>query len=263
MRMILNKVKEKHTRKDSWMRDLLKSYAPEYLASLIQKRIENPNKIGPYLAIMANPKEEPTDIIWALIETEEPVFRAKMEPAVGLLLYKMLRGELKETPELLSGVFNIIYESRLTGCQTLVYNWLQERLPILTKEKSSFQIPYRDGLMAFARIQGKSEQTELFWRNLWLQSKSTYHAAAFVGLRIQSPQTAAEELPLFARRKVENKGLILFGMWNEFTSRPILESAIKRGLKDDGNWAGQLLNTLLGTMSEENKEQLLLNMKER
>jgi hypothetical protein len=260
---ILDKVKENHIRKTPWLKSLSKTQDPALLADLIAARINDPGKIGPYLPDTSIYKEESTDIIWALIETtEDPNFRKRMSAAVGLLLFKMLNDETKPTTQMLSGVFNIINNSRLDACRTLTWNWLSQNIPVMTDDKHALKVAYREGLMAFARIQARNELTEIFWLNIWRQGTTFWHPVAFMGLRMQNPKLAMNELPLFASRKLDSAAALLSGAWKDENSRNQLECAIKRGLKDQsGQWAGKLLNALLGAIDDEQKEQLMLALK--
>ena len=260
---ILDKIKEPHIRRGPFIKGLLKSHDPESLSGLIVSRIENPSTVGPFIAISST-DEQPTDIVWAMIEVEGEEFRKKIAVAVGLILYKMLHNEINPTVPMLSGVFNIIRMSRLTECKVLVYNWLSNNMSVLVDDNHPLKLAYRDGLMTYGRIQDKSELIEAFFYNLWLEGKPYWQSAAFVGLRLQNPKLAMQELPLLASRKLANTAALLNGTWKDELTRSQFEAAIKRGLKDgtSGNvgWAGQLLNTLLEVMSEEQKTTIMTNL---
>lgn len=251
-------VKEKHIRKDSWVKDIIKTYNPEILAELIKKRIEFPNSTGPFVKLTQD--EVATDIIDAFI-AEDDIFKEKLTPAIGFLLYKMLHGKMTESHEILRGVFSIIRESKLKECETLVYNWLNQKRDKLDAEDSKWRNTYREGMMAYARIQSKNKSIEDWWFNVWKESTSAWWPPAFLGLRIQNPELAAEELPLLIKRKIDKTPYLLIGMWTEESSRHYLEVAIKKGLDENTGWAGFALNMLLEKLSDSDKTLLMLNLK--
>lgn len=252
---------DNHIKRDSWVKDIRKNFNPETLADLIKKRIEFPHSTGPF--IRHDSDEEPSDIVDAFISQDEE-YRNKLTPAVGLLLYRMLHDKIKEDHNLLRGVFSIIKESKLIECQKLVYTWLCKKWQDddLDSSNSRWCATYRDGLMAFARIQSKGDkEIEKWWQSIWNDDSSIWWAAAFLGLRIQNPDIACKELPLLINRGVDKASYLLVGMWNDEDSRSKMEDAIKRGLDSNSGWAGLALNMLLEKLSEPDRNKLMLNLK--
>lgn len=237
-----------------------KTFAPELLADLIKKRIEFPGSTGPYVRTTTE-NEVATDIIDALIaETDEN--RQKITPAVGLLLYKMLHGKMTESHDILRGVFAIIHASKLVECNMLVYSWLTNNEKRLTSNDARWKQTYRDGVMAYAQVQSKCDKdTEAWWFNLWREGSSSWWPAAFLGLRIQNPVAACEELSLLMARDIDKTQALLVGAWSDPESRSPFERAIKRGLDENTGWAGFALNMVLEKLTDADKEQLMLNLK--
>jgi len=253
---------ETHIRRDAWVKSLFKTYEPEALGELIEKRIKLPLSTGPYVI----PSQEgPVDIVNALIADGPEGFREKIEPAVGLLLYKMRHGQMEKSNEILQGVFSIIRGSKLTKCLTLVQNWLNENVSLLLSDKAKEQETMREGLMAFAKIQKKDPINEHYWTNLWRHGQACYWPASFHGLRQQNPKLACNELSLLVDRKVHGKLdkaiYLVSGMWNDENARHQLECAIKRGLHDNHNWAGMVLNLLLEKLTEEQRSGVMERLK--
>jgi hypothetical protein len=258
----MSRYKEKHIRKDGWVKDLLRTYNPEALATLIEKRIIQPHSNGPYV----QSGETPIDIINAYIGDDGPAdFREKIEPAIGLLLYKMLHGEKEVSHTVLRGIFDCIRESKLANCYTLLQSWLNQNASWLISENDKEQNTMRDALMAFAKIQKKDAATEHYWFNIWREGKACYHPAAFHGLRQQNPKAAIAELPLLASRKLAQKldkaQFLISGMWHDENSKHQLERAIKRGIDDNSGWAGLVLNMLLDKLNETQKSELMERLK--
>lgn len=261
--MLQYNIHEKHIRKDSWVKDVRKTFNPEMLADLIKKRIEFPNSTGPF--VRTTQDEDPIDIIHALIaDTEE--CREKLTPAVGLLLWRMMHGKLNESHEILRGVFAIIRESRLIECRKLVYNWLNAKNSVLNEKNSAssddskWRNTYREGMMAYARIQGKDKGIEDWWFKIWREGSSVWWPAAFLGFRIQNPDAAAKELPLLISRNTDKSSYLLLGMWSDDDSRSHIELAIKNGLDDNTGWAGYALNMLLEKLGDSDKTLLMSNL---
>lgn len=255
--MLNYNIHDKHIRKDSWVKDMRKTFNPETLADLIKKRIEFPNVTGPYIN---KTDETPTDIISALIADDDEN-RKKLTPAVGFLLYKMLHGKMGESHEILRGVFAIISDCKLMECEQLVYDWLRAKHnhdPIDTRWKHT----YRDGMMAYAHIQSKkNKETEAWWLNIWRESSSVWWPAAFMGLRIQNPSAAIAELPLMISRNTDKAAYLLLGAWNDPDARGLLEQSIHRGLNANTGWAGLALNMLLEKLTDEGKNQIMMSLK--
>jgi hypothetical protein len=254
-------IHEKHIKKDSWVKDIRKTFNPELLADLIRKRIEFPGSTGPFVSSQTK-DEDPTDIIDAFIADSEE-YRNKLTPAVGLLLYRMLHGKLGESHEILRGVFSIIRTSKLIECNQLVYNWLQKKNNAFTSNDPKWKHTYRDGMMAYAQIQSvKNKEIEDWWHSVWKEGSSVWWSAAFMGLQMQNPDVACAELPVLMERYPEKISYILFEMWNNTECRSKMEIAIKRGLDENTGWAGLALNILLGKLTEADKNKLMLSLKE-
>lgn len=261
--MINYSINESHIKRDSWVKSIRKNYGPEQLAELIKKRIDYPASTGPY--VRSHQDEEPSDIIDAFIKDDEE-YRKKLEPAVGLLLYKMMNNEIPENHDLLRGIFSIIKHSKLTNCHSLVYDWLKYKFAVMTMGGNSingqkWRNTFRDGLLAFAQIQPKDAAIEYWWFNIWRESAIAWWASAFTGLRIQNPVAASKELQLMISRNTDKTVFLLVGMWNDANSRELLETAIRIGLEEDTGWAGLALNMLLEKLSEKERNQIMLSLK--
>lgn len=260
----MSRYSEKHIRKDSWVKEMLKTYNPELLASLIEKRIKHPNSTGPYVIPTQN--ETSVDIINAYAVEGPDDFREKIEPAVGLLLYKALHGQMETTNDFLRHLFWIIRESKLVGCHMLLQNWINKNSQFLVSKKLEKQNAMYDALWALAKIQNKDPGIEEYWMNIWREGQTYFWPIAFYGLRYQNPQAACRELPLMVSRKItshmDKMQYLISGMWNDPACRPFLMDAIRRGLNENGGWAGLILNTLLEKMDDKTKNEVMTLLKE-
>lgn len=251
-------VKERHIRKDKWVREIIRSHNVDLLSDLIKKRIEFPGTTGPTISHFQD--ETSTDIIEALIEDDDE-FRRKIAPAVGLLLYKLMLGKIGESHEILRGVFSIINGSRLTECNDLLYKWLQQNANHLVSDDIRHRMTYREGMMAFARVQRTSKLTEVWWENIWKEGRSYFWTASFYGLMLQNATIAASHLKLLMSRNPDKLGFLLVGMWHNSNSQSAFELSIKQGLETNEGWAGRMLNILLEKLAEKDKDKIVNNLR--
>ncbi len=216
--MISYNIHEKHIKRDSWVKEINKTYNPEILADLIKKRIEYPSSTGPF--IRYNSDELPSDIIVSFISDSEES-RKKLVPAIGLLLYRMMHGKMPGHHDVLRGLFSVIRGNKLTECRTLVANWLHNKYAQGSSD-GQWKQTYRDAMMAYAQIQDKNTATEEWWYNIWKECGSWWWPAAFLGLRIQNPTAACNELQLLISRNIDKTGYLLVGMWKIMLSLKVL-----------------------------------------
>lgn len=256
--MLPYNINEKYIKKDSWVKDLRKTFSPELLANLIQKRIEFPSNTGPYIRSVG--EEHPVDIIIEFLN-EDAEYRRKLTPAIGLLLYKLLYKQMTESHEIMRGLFLIIRNSKLVECHKLVYSWLKANFNLLVSVDQRWKITYRDGLFAYAQIQDKDDYIKDWWLGLWKEGSSFWWIVSFFGLRIQDPALACQELPLLINRNIDKTNYILIGAWMDLEARPLIERSIRKGINENTGWAGYALNSMLEKLTEIDKNKLMANIK--
>jgi hypothetical protein len=255
---MLPNIKETWIRRNPWCKEFRHASNSQTLADLIQKRLEYPKTTGP--CIYDHNGEEPSDIIVAFI-LNEPGFRKIAEPAVGLLLWKLKNKQL-ESKELLSGVFDIIRETKLAECSLLLYKWLKENYNYIISDDDKEKKLYRVGMVAYAYIQQKDIAIENYWYNIWKEAKEYWWSAAFLGLRLQNPKLAALELHRLIGRDIAISTQLLVEMWKDERSKSQLEMEIKSGMDRNSEWSGLALNSILEKLSDSEKAILLINIKE-
>jgi hypothetical protein len=264
-----DRLKEPHIHNHEWVKRLRKGTDLEDIGKAIKDRIEWPNSTGPYVNSLDG--EVPTDIIAALLDTE-PDLHEKVEKAVGLLLFKVKRGDIGPSNAILQGLFTIIRTNQLFECSTLVHNWLKENvsallpldrsLPFYTlNPQEARRNSYKDALHAFAYVQGKNEELEHWWFNLWRESDKFWQFYAFIGLRRQNPEVARDEIPLLLDRKIPNTSSLLSWFWRDETSRKVFVNAIREGLVHDVKWTGLAMNEALAKMWPVEKEEFIAELK--
>ena len=244
--------------KDPWLKKLKKSYEPDVLADLIKRRIDFPYTTGPIVCVSNG--EISTDIIANLCSNIE--FKAKIQPAVGLILFNILEKKDKEDHDILKGVFALIRDAKLFRCAGLLNRFLQEKVNNTVGDNQKWKTTYREAMMAYAHIQTPNKDMEKYWDSVWASNTPTYWAPAFYGLRMQNPSTAIKNLPKLIERNVDKKEYLLYGLWLDTGSRYLTELALKKALVKDERWAGICMNLMCKRMSEIEKEKLLLDIKE-
>lgn len=239
---------------DFWVKRLLKYYDSEKLVDLIEDRVKW-SMTGPFCPAV----EGRLDIIDKLIEVREPDFRHKIESAVGLAIWKILHHKSEEKFDVLSALFSLIKNSRLTRCYTLVKHWLQARAELLNRTNNYDTNLYAAGMLAFAYIQHPEPEIEKFWLDVWTSNRPHFWRPAYIGLYLQNPDTACKELPVFWSREVSDKYGLLVDLWKE-NPQPIA-NALSLGLNNDCGFAGQLANNLGKLLKESDRIELLKQIK--
>src|SRR5271166_1103443 len=234
---------ESHIRSNSWVKDLRRTFRPELLAGLIEKRLLDPGTVGPHY--WDNGKDCPYDIIVALCDDEEE-FKEKITPAVGLLLFQIVHDKLKCTDKFVQGIFGLIKDADLVACSEITFAWLRDHKEYISSKSESERKTYRDALLCFARIQRRNDRDITdFWTSIWNDENiegEYWWPTSFVGLSRQSPEVACEQLPLFAMRKLSKSQHVLTGMWSDLGCRFHFVDALKNGLINTSGWAGLTIN---------------------
>jgi hypothetical protein len=246
------------TLKDHWVKKLLKTYDPGPLAELMEERIKWPST-GPSRPY--NSSEQPTDIINALVSACPPnEFRKKLEPAVGLMLWKLMHNKLHESSDMITGVFNMIRVNRFTECSLLLRKWLNEKPRYLTASYKVDRDMYYTAMLTFADVQPQDKEIEEYWMNIWKNCTSSFYDPAFYGLRWQNPEVAVDEHELLLKRNTSYTAVHLVGLWRNIRSRATLERTIAKGLHQENKYAARILNLMLTELNEDDKTELMANL---
>lgn len=245
-------------KRDPWVKSLKQAYSPEDIAEILLKRISNPNLYGPFLNKTSG--EEGTDVINLFIDTSEE-YKKKIVPAIGLILYNLLYDKLKESHELLRGVFSIIARSKLNECSVLLRKWLVKKKEAIICDDIKWKTTYREAMIAYAYVQNKEEAIEKWWLNLWNDDIQFWWSPAFLGLRIQNSSFASTQIKKLIERRYDKAPYLLASMWKDDLSRKHFESSIALGLNTNDGWAGRALNMVIEKLSDDEKNELMCNLK--
>jgi|ERR1700722_19461875 len=241
---------------DKWIKKLIKTYDPGPLAELIAERIKFPTNTGPFIQYNST-EEKPVDIITALISTA-PDFRKKIEPAVGLLLWKMINGHMEERQDLICGAFALIRDNTLIDCTLLLREWLKKNKAYLKADTKQNIELYNYALFTLCTIQQKDKELEEFWFDLWRNGKAQFWTAAFYGMRKQSPKMAVDELPLLIERNTSRMTDHLSCMMSDEECWPLLKQELQDGLKKENEYCGLALNALLAKITDKQEREKLI-----
>ncbi|WP_437754629.1 hypothetical protein [Sorangium sp. So ce1389] len=121
-------------------------------------------------------------------------------------------------------MLEIVPRLGLTGTFTPLRAWLARHDAALAADPTSVLGRAVLGALAVSQPTGITDVRD-FWRRLWLDGPTAWHPRAFVGLRLQDPKAAVEELPLLmtrARALGHDPGPLLQGMWLQPSAQPML-----------------------------------------
>jgi len=251
-------LKDTYIKRDPWVKAMKKSWDPEEIAVLIKKRIDKPSMNGPI--VRHNSDETAVDIINVFIEANEE-YKKRIVPAVGLLLHNLLHEKEQESHELLRGVFNIIANSRLKECKSLLYKWLLAKKDAMFCDDLKWKTTYREGMIAYAYVQDGEQEIKQWWYNVWKDSSMFWWSPAFLGMRVSNPALAGKEIATLIERKYDKGVFLMASMWSDPASKQAFENAIAVGMKDNARWAGTALNQVLEKLTDEKKNELMLGLK--
>lgn len=243
-----------HNTNEKWVKKMLRTSDPGPLAELIEERIKWPTHTGPY--IQPSSDEKAVDIISEII-VAYPDLHKKIELAVGLTLWKMLKKHMDEKSELLYGAFTLIRDNKFANCGLLVYEWISKNTQYLKADNKHGTDLYTYALFTFGAIQPIPDKNiETYWLGLWKDAKPQFWAAAFSGLRKQSSMAAIDELPLLIKRNTDNTGNHLSAMLFDDVCWPLLKQRLRSGLDKGEELSGLALNSLLSKLTKDQQSKV-------
>lgn len=246
---------------NGWVRDIKSSYRHELVAKLIEDRLTTPAKVGPYY--WEGGKELPTDILVALAD-DSPELRSKICGAAEILLCDASIGLDTFPAPVLSQIFTLVKDCGFSGtCTDVVFDWLMTNNELTDTDSQPLRELYRSALLCMTRIQDSDSQpmTE-FWMSFWRDTNEYWWSIAFLGLRMQNPSLACEELPVMLRRKLPHTGHVLAGMWVDLKCRFEFVDALRTGLQRTTGWAGLAVNDAYGVLIDTDRKMLLASISE-
>lgn len=242
----------------------LQNDGPEALAELFVARVQQQNDVGPILDIRVD--KSPSNIFTERAERDAG-FRARLEEALSSILNgrnsratdpdtRMVPRSSEPTPnEVTHQVCRMIHALKLTGTWEALLGWLERHWPSRTTERAKED--YEHVLYALTNFQPRpNERLLAFWQRAWREAPGSLKLRSFTGLRLQSPEAAAELLPTLRQEIVRMiaygssasisgciEGL-LCGFWNQEDGRDVLWTTIVKGLATHEAWAIEAFKAL-------------------
>lgn len=195
--------------------------SPELLPFLC-RRLAQPGAEGPPLD---DRRGEGAEEVFEAIAREDPDFRLRLEETIASYFKSPEASPTSETARpVLRGMLEIVPRLGLTGAFTPLRAWLARHEAALVADPTSVLGRTVLGALAVSQPTGIADVRD-FWRRLWRDGPTAWHPRAFVGLRLQDPKAAAEELPLLMKRATalgQDPGPLLQGMWLQPSAQPVL-----------------------------------------
>lgn len=245
-------------KKDPWVKSLNKANTTDEVVDLLKKSIEWSTSVGPFYR--ADGQISTLDVIADMIgEKGSGRYRSKLTPAIGTLLFRIVKGEMIQPDTIALGLFKIIRRSKITDCMRIHYHWLTEHIDYI-KPQSSYKEKevYNEALMAYSVIQGKSPELETFWYSLWHSVPEMFYLTVFAALFKQNPELAAKEIPKLFQRRPSETYKTIYDLW--LSEPKSVEKAVLDGLCKEEKWSGVYVNKLLYSGSTEDKLALFQGM---
>jgi hypothetical protein len=197
------------------------SSGPELLAFLC-RRLTPSSDEGP--ALDDRRGEGPEEVFERLAHEDED-FRVRLEETIaGYFKSPESRPNEDAAKPVIRGLLETIARLALTGVFSPLRAWLsRNKTALLTP---SLLAMGRAALSALAGSQPTGlAEPRAYWLRLWQSGPEAWQPRAFIGLRLQDPETAVNELPLVLRRARalgQDPGALLHGLWNQPSAHPLL-----------------------------------------
>ncbi|WP_437674178.1 hypothetical protein [Sorangium sp. So ce131] len=230
-----------HTPPDAWI-DAVQSAAtgPELL-SLLCRRLAQPDAEGPPLD---DRRGEGAEEVFEVIARADAGFRLRLEEAIASYFKSEEASPISEAARpVIRGMLEIVPRLALTGAFTPLRAWLARHEAPLAADPTAVLGRAALAALAVSQPTGIADVRD-FWMCWWREGPTAWQPRAFIGLRLQDPKAAAEELPLLmqrARSLGQDPGPLLQGMWLQPSAQPVLAA----WLNDPGNpWAEEARQAL-------------------
>jgi len=197
------------------------------LLGFLVRRLSTPEKEGPPLDERHGEGVE--DVFIDLAKQDEG-FRNRLDETIaGYLQSGSADPANRDARPVIRGVLEIVGARSLTVSGAQVRGWLARHDATLRAEPDAILGRAALDALATAQVPGTSDGRD-FWLNLWREGPKAWQWRAFIGLRLQDPKMAVEEIPELLRRleadRIDNRPMLL-GMWRQPAGRPELENWLR------------------------------------
>lgn len=198
-----------------WLARVMTAQAGAELLDWIIRRIGRPYDEGPMLD--SREGEEP-DGVFEHLATEDELFRARLDATASMYFAgPMSNPEIDSSIPVIHALLGLVQRRALSGAHASIRGWLAQHDRFLRDEPGAYTARAALGALATTQPRGIDDMRQ-FWLRLWQNGPELWQPRAFIGLRLQDPVTAANEIPELIRRTEAEKqdpGALLHGLWNQ------------------------------------------------
>ncbi|MGK3969319.1 hypothetical protein WMF38_34985 [Sorangium sp. So ce118] len=232
----------------TWLDAVRSAPSGPELLRFLSRRLAQPGAEGPPLD---DRRGEGAEEVFEAIARDDADFRLRLEETIASYFKSPEASPTSEAARpVLRGMLEIVPRLGLTGTFSPLRAWLARHEAALAADPTSVLGRAVLGALAVSQPTGIADVRD-FWRRWWRDGPTAWHPRAFVGLRLQDPKAAAEELPLLMERASalgHDPGPLLQGMWLQPSAQPVLRAWLSA---PDNPWAEGALRALRRRMPNE------------
>ncbi len=200
---------------------------PELLGWLV-KRLTRPYDEGP---VLDDRRGEGAEEVFEQMSAGDEAFRARLDKTVADYFESPAANPAdKAAVPVLRGILEMVQRLALTRAFAPIRAWLQQFEAELRAESGGYIARAALGALATSQPRGLADVRD-FWLHWWRSGPPPWQPRAFIGLRLNDPRAAADEIPILVRRAREqgqDPGALLQGMWNQPDGREALEAWLRQ-----------------------------------
>ncbi|UQA62138.1 hypothetical protein [Polyangium aurulentum] len=231
------------------------------LLSFLEKRLSRPYEEGPRLDDRQG--EGPEEVFERMAQGDDR-FRSRLDETIAGYFRSPGADPADNTAyPVIRALLETVQRLGLTGVNAPLRAWLQEHEAALLAEEEAYLARAALGALATSQPQNVKDMRD-FWLRLWRSSPPLWQPRAFMGLRLQDPRAAAEEIPLLLRRvreRHQHPGPILHGMWNQQHGRDALLDWLRRN--NQSAEAAEVRTVLRGRIPDADLDKLTMTSPRR
>jgi len=200
---------------DEWLAGVRAAKAGPELLGWILRRVKHPYDEGPFLD---DRDSEGSEQVFERLAAEDENFRARLdETARHYFADDVSNPARPETIPVTRAMFDLVQRRALSGAYPTIRAWFAQHDSVLRADSGGYLARAALGALAMSQLPGVAD-TRDFWLNLWKNGPPVWQPRAFIGLRLQNPIAAAQEIPELMRRAEaarQDPGALLHGLWNQ------------------------------------------------
>jgi hypothetical protein len=209
---------------DEWIERVRSATAGPELLDWLAKRFTRPYDEGP---ILDDRRGEGPEEVFEQMAAGDEAFRARLDKTIADYFESPAANPAdKAIVPVLRGLLEMVQRLALTRAFAPLRAWLQQLEAELRAEGGAYLARAALGALATSQPRGLSDVRD-FWLHWWRNGPPPWQPRAFIGLRLNDPRAAADEIPLLVRRAREQNQdprALIQGMWNQPDGREALSA---------------------------------------